>query len=278
MERYQVILAYAGSHFKGYQRQAKERTVQSVVEAALRNLSWQGKTILAAGRTDTGAHATGQVIAFDLDWKHGVQDLQLAMNRHLPSDVSVMAVRCVRPSFHPRYDAEWRRYIYRIYCQPVRNPLLEPYAWRVWPAVELNELQTCASLFPGEHDFNAFGAPLKSGGNTIRRVISTDWMQEPESLRFEIVANAFLYHMVRRVVFMQVMVAQGMLPLAEIKLALHAESNPGEPAESVVKPTSRLVHGLAPAHGLVLAEVHYPPEAIHWDEDNQFTNEYVTVD
>ena len=127
-------------------------------------------------------------------------------------------------------------------------------------------------------DFNAFGAPLKSGGSTIRRVISTDWMQEPESLRFEIVANAFLYHMVRRVVFMQVMVAQGMLPLAEIKLALHAESNPGEPAESVVKPTSRLVHGLAPAHGLVLAEVHYPPEAIHWDEDNQFTNEYVTVD
>ncbi len=71
MERYQVILAYDGSHFKGFQRQAKVRSVQGVVEAALRKLDWQGKSILAAGRTDTGVHATGQVIAFELDWKHG---------------------------------------------------------------------------------------------------------------------------------------------------------------------------------------------------------------
>src|SRR4030042_2957427 len=87
MERYQVILAYDGSHFKGFQRQAKARSVQGVVEDALRKLNWQGNSILAAGRTDTGAHATGQVIAFVLDWDHGPQDLKQALNRYLPQDV-----------------------------------------------------------------------------------------------------------------------------------------------------------------------------------------------
>ena len=122
MERYQVILAYDGSHFKGFQRQPNHRSVQGVVETALRKLGWQGNSILAAGRTDTGVHATGQVIAFELEWSHPVQDLQAALNSHLPSDVVARHIRQVCPSFHPRYDASWRRYIYRIYCQPVREP------------------------------------------------------------------------------------------------------------------------------------------------------------
>src|SRR4030042_5810785 len=86
MERYQVILAYDGSHFKGFQRQVNARTVQGVVEAALHKLSWQGISILAAGRTDTGAHDRGQVIAFDLEWDHEPQDLQQALNKYLPPD------------------------------------------------------------------------------------------------------------------------------------------------------------------------------------------------
>ena len=159
MERYQVILAYDGSHYKGFQRQANARSVQGVVEDALRKLGWQGKSILAAGRTDTGVHATGQVIAFELEWNHGSQDLQTALNALLPSDVVAREVRQVCPSFHPRYDASWRKYFYRIYCQPVRQPLLEPYAWRVWPAVELNALQEAARPLVGKHDFGAFGSP-----------------------------------------------------------------------------------------------------------------------
>ena len=269
MERYQVILAYDGSRFKGFQRQAKERSVQGVVEAALRKLSWQGRTILAAGRTDTGVHATGQVIAFELDWNHDPQDLLTALNSHLPTDVVAREVRQVCPSFHPRYDASWRKYSYRIYCQPVREPLLEPYAWRVWPAVNIAALQEAAQPLPGTHDFSAFGTPPHTGGNTIRVVLQADWKQEAPFLIFEITAQAFLYHMVRHIVFMQVMIAQGKLAVEELKQALKTGADFNIRAEQAQSLSNRLVHGLAPAQGLILAEVHYPPESIQLAEDKR---------
>jgi tRNA pseudouridine38-40 synthase len=267
MERYQVILAYDGSHFKGFQRQAKARSVQGVVEAALRKLSWQGSSILAAGRTDTGVHATGQVIAFELDWKHDPQDLLTALNSQLPNDVVAREVRQVCPSFHPRYDASWRKYSYRIYCQPVREPLLESYAWRVWPAVNLDALQEAAQPLPGTHDFGAFGTPPHSGGSTNRVVLQADWKKEAPYLIFEITGQAFLYHMVRHIVFMQVMIAQGKLTIEELKHALNTGIDFRNRADQVRSPTSRLVHGLAPAQGLILAEVQYPPESLQMAED-----------
>ena len=84
MARYQVILAYDGTEFQGFQRQTQKPTVQGVVEDALRQIGWSGRTILAAGRTDTGVHAAGQVIAFDLEWAHTLKALQAALNAHLP--------------------------------------------------------------------------------------------------------------------------------------------------------------------------------------------------
>jgi tRNA pseudouridine38-40 synthase len=269
MERYQVILAYDGSRFKGFQRQAKVRSVQGVVEEALRRLSWGGISILAAGRTDTGAHATGQVIAFDLDWDHDPQDLQQALNNHLPSDVVVQEVKRVNPSFHPRYDASWRRYNYRIYCQLVRQPLLDPYAWRVWPAVDLNVLREAAHPLVGTHDFGAFGTPSHSAGNTVRRVLESDWKQEAPYLIYEIKAHAFLYHMVRRVVFMQVRIAQRKLDITDLLYALDTASGDLHMKAMEQNSGKRLVHGLAPSQGLILAEVHYPLEAVRLDEDNK---------
>jgi tRNA pseudouridine38-40 synthase len=267
MEHYQVILAYDGSHFKGFQRQIKFRSVQGVVEEALRKLNWQGKSILSAGRTDTGAHAIGQVIAFELEWDHDPQKLLKALNNHLPSDVVAREVRRVCASFHPRYDASWRKYYYRIYCQPVRQPLLEPFAWRVWPEVELEPLKKAARQLIGTHDFGAFGTSPLSGGNTVRTVLESNWKQEAPYLTYEIAAQAFLYHMVRRVVFMQVKIAQGELDFDEILRALEHSLKKTEKVGIEQKPSNRMVHGLAPAQGLILAEVHYPIEAVQLDED-----------
>jgi tRNA pseudouridine38-40 synthase len=267
MERYQVILAYDGSHDKGFQRQAKACSVQAVVEKTLRKLGWQGNSILAAGRTDTGVHAQGQVIAFDLDWKHPVEDLQTALNSYLPSDVVARQVRQVCASFHPRYDASWRKYLYRIYCQPVRDPLLEPYAWRVWPEVELTSLQNAASPLAGTHDFGAFGTPPQSGGHTVRVVLQAGWRAESLYLVFEITGQAFLYHMVRRMVFMQVAIAQGKLSMDELHQVLRSGKELSLRGEPDISPGNRRVHGLAPAQGLVLAEVHYAPEAMSLSED-----------
>jgi len=264
MERYQVILAYDGSEFQGFQRQANTQTVQGVVEDALQALGWQGRALLAAGRTDAGVHAVGQVVAFDLDWKHEEQALMQALNAHLPSSVAVQSVRRVSAEFHPRYNAAWRCYHYQVTCQPVRNPLLERYAWRVWPAVDLSLLQRSAADVVGMHDFAVFGTPLKrptkwsphARSSTVRTVYQAGWMERLPYLVFEITANAFLYHMVRRLVHVQIMIGQGMLTPDAIVTALGSIDPAGD------APQPPLVHGLAPAQGLTLVEVYYPPETL----------------
>lgn len=244
MVRYQVILVYDGTEFRGFQRQANARTVQGAVEAALREIGWQGPSILSAGRTDTGVHASGQVVAFDLDWGHTPEKLRSALNNHLPLDVAAQAVSLAAPGFHPRHKALARRYRYRLFCRPVRDPLKERYAWRIWPAVDLACLQAAAVLLPGTHDFAAFGTPPRSKGRTVRDLMEAHWRVDGEDLIFDVVANAFLYHMVRRLVFAQVAVAQGKLELETLRSALE-------------EPQPKKIKGLAPPQGLTLIKVLY---------------------
>lgn len=246
MARYQVTLAYDGTRFYGFQRQTARRTVQGVVEEALRELGWQEASILAAGRTDTGVHASGQVIAFDLNWAHGAETLQKALNARLPDDVSALDVRAAHASFHPRYDARSRTYRYRLFCAPVRHPLRERYAWRVWPPVELPLLQKGADYLPGKHDFAAFGRSPVDGGSTTRRIFEAAWSAEGPYLTFTLRGDAFLYRMVRRTVSLLVRIGQGSLPPATVQRRL---APPHEP-----------VQGVAPARGLTLVHVAYVSE------------------
>lgn len=252
MARYQVVLAYDGTAYYGFQRQAGKLTVQAVVEQALRRLGWQDRSILAAGRTDTGVHATGQVIAFELAWNHPPEELQAALNANLPPDVAVRAVGMVKANFHPRYDAISRLYRYRIYCQPIRNPLLDRFAWQVWPAPEFERLQAAANLLIGTRDFAAFGNPPRRGGSTIRTVSKACWqLTQPadpggQTLDFEIAADGFLNRMVRRLVYLQVTIGQRRQGWDVIERYL---ATPGQ----------IMVDGQAPAQGLYLVEVAYRP-------------------
>ena len=247
MARYQIILAYDGTEFQGFQRQVDARTVQGVVEVALRNLNWQGKTALSAARTDTGVHAVGQIMSFDLQWTHTPEDLMRALNAYLPADVSVQQVAEVRADFHPRYDAISRIYRYHILCAPVRNPLYERYVWRVWPPPDVGRLMKAASHLLGSHDFSAFGTPQRPGGRTDLTVTKAVWSHEAPLLVFEIASRSFLYHMVRRLVSFQVEIGQGRYEIEAMAARLRSE-------------THERVPGLAPARGLVLKEICYPPE------------------
>jgi tRNA pseudouridine38-40 synthase len=244
MVRYQVILAYDGTEYQGFQKQAMARTVQGVVEEALRKLSWGGTSLLAAGRTDAGVHASGQVIAFDLEWRHSPAELLRALNAHLPPDVAARDIRIASPGFHPRFDAAWRCYRYHILCDPLRSPLKERYAWRVWPSPDLARLRAAARRLTGRHDFMAFGSPPQLGGKTTRTISRAEWFEEGPLLVFEIVSQAFLYHMVRRLVFFQVEIGQGRRQIDQLVERLEA-------------PGSEMVQDLAPAQGLVLVEVRY---------------------
>ena len=251
MARYQLTLAYDGTHFFGSQRQASKRTVQGELEDALSKLGWTGRTVLMSGRTDTGVHATGQVATCDLDWSHSDEELVRALNAILPTDMAVKKICMVNAGFHPRFDATSRCYRYKLFCQPVRDPIRERFAWRIVSDINSDVLAKTARIFLGRHDFAAFGSPTTPRGSTVRTVMNASWTQaENDEWHFEVRADAFLYRMVRRLVFLQVAVAQGKVSAAAIANAL---ANPARAGKRTEIPT-----GLAPAHGLTLIEVTYP--------------------
>jgi tRNA pseudouridine38-40 synthase len=250
MARYKLTLAYDGTGFSGSQRQADSRTVQGELEKALHKMGWTGRSILISGRTDTGVHATGQVASVDLDWSHTDDDLIHALNATLPVDMSVRSLQVVDGRFHPRFDATSRTYQYRLFCQPLRDPIREKFAWRVWPQIKSEALPIAAKQFIGTHDFHAFGSPTTPKGTTVRTVMKAKWKQTSEDeWIFEVQGDAFLYRMVRRLVFVQVAVAQGKISAEAIADALADQAS--------VKGRSGLPSGLAPAHGLTLVKVEY---------------------
>lgn len=246
MARYKLILAYDGAAFHGSQRQARPRTVQAELEKAIRRLGWQGSSVILAGRTDAGVHAMGQVAAVDLEWVHGEDALRDAINAALPGEVVVTTVQAVTATFHPRFDAISRRYRYDLRCAPLRHPLHDRYVWRVWPPVDIAVLNRAARLVLGRHDFGAFGSAPRKNGSTIRVVEESGWSKSGQVLRYEIVANGFLYRMVRRLVFLQVAVGQARCSEQTFVAALGAGTR-----------ITDLPAGTAPADGLRLMEVKY---------------------
>ncbi len=244
VERYQVIVAYDGTDFAGFQIQAGARTVQAELEDALRDLGWSGRHLLAAGRTDSGVHALGQVVAADLEWPHPAEALRDALNARLPGSVRVRAAAKVGSTFHPRYSARRRTYRYRLIESPLANPLAERFAWRVWPALDRNALAQASAAVLGEWDFAAFGSAPRRGGITVRRVLRTEWQPAGEGFEFTITANAFLYRMVRMLVGSLVRVGQGRL-------------TSGEFTELLVAPGRGHGGPAAPARGLCLLNIDY---------------------
>jgi tRNA pseudouridine38-40 synthase len=245
MERYRVRLAYDGTDFHGSQRQPELRTVQGEVERVLAEISGSRSTVLFAGRTDAGVHASGQEIAFDLTWKHSESDLQRALNSQLPWDIAAVQVSRTGKDFHPRYDAGQRRYVYSLRVSEHRDPLQFRYHWRVRPPLFLQRMKKASRQLEGIHDFGAFGSPPQEGGSTVRRIDRAEWHREGDHFQFHLFGNAFLYHMVRHIVIVLVEIGQEKRAAAEVQQLLDHPHGP--PAQ-----------GLAPARGLRLDRVLYP--------------------
>ncbi len=245
--RYRATLAYDGTAYQGFQRQAGDiPTIQGAVEQAIASVSGQQVAISGAGRTDTGVHASGQVIGFDLEWKHDVQALLRAINFHLPMDIAVQDLR-QQPDFHPRYDAISRLYRYRILVAPQRQPLLRERVWQVKNELEGGGMEQAAKLFLGEKDFGALGRPTQ-GEVTIRTVFRSEWASQQNEFgtlwTYTVEADGFLQHMVRRMVAMLVQVGQQRMTLERFEYLLNR---------------AQLIEALAiaPPQGLSLEVVRY---------------------
>ena len=245
--RYRATLAYDGTAYNGFQRQAGETpTIQAAVEAAIAAVTGQTVTVIGAGRTDTGVHATGQVIAFDVAWKHDDEDLLRALNATLPDDIALQDIGR-QAGFHPRFDAVSRVYKYSVVQAARRQPLLRQRAWHLREPLDEEPMAWAAMLLLGEHDFATFGSPPR-GESTVRLVMESAWTRRKRLYGWEwtytIEANAFLQHMVRRVVGTLVDVGRGARTLSEFEAGFRS----ADPAQAGT---------LAPPHGLVLETVKY---------------------
>jgi len=221
---YAALIAYDGTEYHGFQRQVKTQpTVQSTIENVLSQLARQPVTLLGSGRTDSGVHAVGQVITFSLVWQHSDEDLRRALNANLPEDIAFLQLKQVPSSFHPRFDALRRAYVYNIYDGPTRHPLKRRFSWHVHKLLDMGKMNQAAQVLLGVHNFATFGQPPQ-GNNFVRELFTAEWTRSGNDLQFRIEANAFLYRMVRSIVGSLKLVGEGTWTIEEFVQAFRAEN------------------------------------------------------
>jgi len=241
-----ATVEYDGTDYCGFQWQAGQPTVQGELERALAAVTQEVIRITAAGRTDAGVHARGQVIAFRTRWRHSLADLERALNALLAEDVAVRELVLAEEGFHPRFSALSREYRYTILNQPLRSPLARRFACH-WPhPLDVASMDRAARALIGTHDFATFGQPPQ-GENTVRQVLRAGCSREGPFVYFDIEANAFLQRMVRSIVSTLLRVGSGELSLQDFAEILQAAQR------SLAGPT-------APPHGLCLMRVNYARE------------------
>ena len=249
MPTYLLTIAYDGSRYHGWQRQAGVATVQEQLERAFAAIDCPGVHVEGSGRTDAGVHAVGQCAHAVIERDMPPDKLLLALNANLPDDVAVQAVRRAPAGFHARFHARGKRYAYRCYVSPVRPALGRQYAWWVRRPVDLPAMRRAAACLLGEHDFAAFstnpGYPRKRG--TVRTLQHVHVVQRPNGFDFVVQGNGFLYNMVRALVGSLLEVGKGNRP-------------PEWLGEVLASRDRRLAGATAPPDGLCLVGVLYAPD------------------
>ena len=246
----QLVLHYDGSAFAGWQRQPNERTVQGELERVLMRLTGAQVAALGAGRTDAGVHARGQAVGVRVPERWSAVNLRRALTALLPRDIWVKAAHEMRPDFHARYSALARRYSYYVGTdEEARSPFRRHTEWPYSRALDREALDRATAQIVGDHCFVAFAVRGTAPDTDDHRctVLSAAWRNREGGVVFEIEANRFLHHMVRFIVGTIVEVASGRRASDSVQRLLLASAN-----DEVSPP--------APAHGLFLDRVTYPPD------------------
>lgn len=198
--RYKLIVEYDGTDYHGWQVQPNGPTIQAVLEEAVARMLGERVRVAAAGRTDAGVHASGQVVSFILARAVDAVVLQRGLNALTPRDVSVRAAAVVEDDFDPRRAARSREYIYRIWNAPWASPFWRRYAWHIASPLDVAAMHAAAEQLVGEHDFSSFRAAGCDAAHPIRRVLRSEVACADHLVTYTIEATAFLRHMVRNMV------------------------------------------------------------------------------
>jgi tRNA pseudouridine38-40 synthase len=245
MPRFKLLIEYHGTPFVGWQRQDNGISVQGALETALFRFCGLETTVTAAGRTDAGVHATGQVIHFDLDRDVSAERVQGALNYHLkPHPIAVRAVEIVPDDFHARFSALGRSYLYRIVNRRAPVAIERERVWWVSVPLEVETMQAAARHLLGRHDFTSFRAAACQAQSPDKTLDVLQVTRTDEEIRIVAEARSFLHHQVRNMVGTLKLVGEGKWHPDRVKAALEARDR------AAAGPT-------APPDGLYLTGVVY---------------------
>ena len=239
-----VVLEYDGSGFVGWQQQAQGRTVEAELKRALRAVTGQDLKVYAAGRTDAGAHAEGQVVSFQTDGRISPHRLVAALNARLPADVAVLSAEEVPDEFHARYSARWRRYRYRYLDRPSRPALERGRCWHVRGALDVDAMSAAAKALTGKHDWTSYCSASEPPDSRVREMRSARVVRRGDTVELELVAEGFLRGLARSIAGALAEVGRGRRPPEWVGEVLEARDR-------------REAARTAPAGGLTLMEVIY---------------------
>ena len=239
-----VVLEYDGSGFAGWQQQAHGRTVEAELKRALQAITGQELKVYAAGRTDAGAHAEGQVVSFQTDGRISPHRLIAALNARLPADVAVLSAEEVPDAFHARYSARWRRYRYRYLDRPARPALERGRCWQVRGPLDTEAMSVAAKALVGKHDWTSYCSASEPPDARVREMRSARVVRRGEVVELELVAEGFLRGLARSIAGALVEVGRGRRPPEWVEEVLRARDR-------------RKAVRTAPAGGLTLMEVIY---------------------
>jgi tRNA pseudouridine38-40 synthase len=239
-----VVLEYDGSGFAGWQQQAHGRTVEAELKRALKAVTGQDLKVYAAGRTDAGAHAEGQVVSFQTDGRISPHRMVAALNARLPADVAVLSGEEVPDEFHARYSAKWRRYRYRYLDRPSRPALERGRCWHVRGALDEDAMSAAAKALTGRHDWTSYCSASEPPDSRVREMRSARVVRRGDVVELELVAEGFLRGLARSIAGALAEVGRGRRPPEWVGEVLEARDR-------------RKAARTAPAGGLTLMEVIY---------------------
>ena len=241
-------IEYDGTAYNGWQRQKTGLGVQQRLEEALMNIADHPVEVTCAGRTDTGVHATGQVVHFDTTSMRDDRGWLLGTNSRLPDDISVTWARHVDDEFHARFSATGRNYHYRILNRLERSAMQRHRAWWVYKPLDATHMHEASQHLLGEHDFSAFRAAGCRANTPQRRITKIGVERDGDWITLRVSANAFLQHMVRNITGSLSAIGEG--------------ERGSDWMAYVLKSRDRKKAGIAaPPHGLTLVSVDYPSSA-----------------
>ncbi len=244
MPRFRLTIEYDGAPFNGWQRQADGRSIQQALEEALAKFTHETPAVIAAGRTDAGVHARGQVVHFDLARDFDAAKIREALNWHLkPDPVVCIDAAHVPESFHARVSAIARVYCYRLSLRRA-PPALDRQVWHVGRAMDVGAMARAAAQLVGKHDFTTFRATSCQANSPVKTLDRLDIVAADDMIEVHARARSFLHHQVRNMV-------------GTLKLVGDGKWTPGDVAKALAARDRRAGGPTAPPHGLCLMQVWY---------------------